>query len=63
MNGLHLLFFFFFLHQILMNAPALIQMSVRPKPFVLTLKDPISVAVLLDIRVMGKTAQVTRLPL
>ena len=61
MNGLHLLFFF--LHQILMNAPALIQMSVRPKPFVLTLKDPISVAVLLDIRVMGKTAQVTRLPL
>ena len=43
-----------------MNAPALMKMSVRPKPCVLTLKDPISVAVLLDIRAMGKTAQVTR---
>ena len=51
---------FFFVHQIQMNALALIQMSVLPKPCVRTLKDRISVAVLLDIRVMGKTAQVTR---
>ena len=41
-----------------MNVQALKQTNVIPTPCVPTLKDPTSVAVLVDIRVMEETAQV-----
>ena len=41
-----------------MNVQALNQMTVTSKPYVPTLKDLMYVAVLVDIRAMGKTAQV-----
>ena len=44
-----------------MNVQALKQTSVIPTPCAPTLKDPMSVAVLVDIRVMEKTAQVNEL--